>query len=202
MQNPLENHAPIPVVNSPTLSPLMQGLVQLLRSHPAQVWKGPKIHVPEITAGAYFLYEQIRNAVEYREQHLFLRGAIERFLLRELKAGETEGIGFELVSELTKTRYLANDATAEEQVAYLDYIIGRYGSMQQTAMRDPDIDQETIAAAVVQLLSVELERALQPHPSEAAIVEFTYASFIQHADVAQEDQLSLYAAVHKALLKI
>ena len=201
MRNPLENNAPIQVIDAPTLSPLMEGLVQLLRSQEKQIWTGAKIHIPEITSGAYFLYEQVRNAVEYREQHLFLRGAIERFLLRELKADETEGIGFDLVSELTKTRYLANDTITEDQVVYLDYIVGRYGAMQQIALRTEGAKQEIIAEAVVQLLSVELERALQPHPSEAAIVEFTYASFIRSADVVHDDQLALYAAVHKALLK-
>ncbi len=202
MQNPLENQSTARVEEGqPKLSPLMEGLVKLLRGQQRQIWRGTKIHVPEITAGAYFVYEQMRNAVEYREQHLFVRGAIERFLLRELRPGETEGIGFELVSELTKTRYLANDSTPDDAVAYLDYIVGRYGAMQQLALAQPGADHDAISEEVIQLLSVELERALQPNPTEAAIVEFTYASFIENADVAEADKLALYASVHKALLK-
>ena len=201
MQNPLENQTAATVTDSAKLSPLMEGLLTLLTSQQRQVWSGAKIHVPEIAAGAYFVYEQMRNAVEYREQHQFLRGAIERFLLRELRPGAAEGLGLELVSELTKTRYLENDKTTEDEVAYLDYIVGRYGAMQEVALRDPKADHEAIAQALIQMLSVELERTLQPNPTEAAIVEFTYASFIKHADVAEDDQLALYASVHKALLK-
>ncbi len=202
MHNPLENKiTAAPSADAPKLSPLMQGLVQLLRAQQAPVWKGTKVHVPEITAGAYFLYEQIRNAVEYREQHLFLRGAIERFLLRELKPNGSEDIGFELVSELTKTRYLDNDTIREDEIEYIDYIVRRYGSLQQTALSRSHDSHDEIASNIIALLSVELERALQPNPTEAAIVEFTYAAFIDHADVAREDQMALYAAVHKALLK-
>ncbi len=202
MQNPLENQSAAPVRgDQPKLAPLMEGLVKLLRGQQRQVWRGSKVHVPEIASGAYFVYEQMRNAVEYREQHLFVRGAIERFLLRELRPGEVEGLGLDLVSELTKTRYLKNDSVHDDEVAYLDYIVGRYGTMQQIALNIPGADRDEIAEEVVQLLSVELERTLQPNPTEAAIVEFTYASFIEHADVAPEDHLALYAAVHKALLK-
>lgn len=202
MQNPLEHQSAAPVeASQPKLTPLMDGLVKLLRGRQHTAWQGPKIHIPEIAAGAYFIYEQMRNAVEYREQHLFVRGAIERFLLRELGPDNAEGIGFDLVTELTKTRYLENDATPEDEVAYLDYIVGRYGAMQQIALQQPKADRDAIAEQVVQLLSVELERTLLPNPTEAAIVEFTFAAFIEHADVAPEDHLALYAAVHKALLK-
>jgi hypothetical protein len=94
MPNPLEHQVNNqPAADSPKLSQLMSGLVTLLRLHQRQHWTGQKVHVPEITAGAYFVYEQMRNAVEYRERHLFLRGAIERFLLRELKSGDSEGVG-------------------------------------------------------------------------------------------------------------
>jgi hypothetical protein len=62
-------------------------------------------------------------------------------------------------------------------------------------------DPDEVAEEIIQLLSVELERALLPNPTEAAIVEFTYASFIDHGQVGEEDRLALYAAVHRALLK-
>ncbi len=201
MQNPLESHSTAPVVNAPALSPLMQGLVKLLQSSHRPNWKGPTVHIPEIASGAYFLYEQVRNAVEYREQHLFLRGAIERFLLRELRPGQTEGVGIELVTELTKTRYLPNDSVTEEAVQYLDYIARRYAQLQRLVLENTSTDRELIATSIIQLLSVELERALHPNPTEAAVVEFTYASFLEHADIAKADQLGLYAAVHKALVK-
>lgn len=201
MRNPLEQQISAPVVAEAKLSPLMKALVQLLRTQTRPHWTGPKIHVPEITAGAHFVYEQMRNAVEYREQHLFLRGAIERFLLRELKPNQAEGIGFDLVCELTKTRYLANDATPEDQVNYLDYIVGRYGTLQRLALEQPKSDHDAIATATIQILSVELARALVPNPTEAVMAEFTYASYLEHAEVAPEDHLALYAAVHRALLK-
>jgi hypothetical protein len=201
MHNPLETQVSAPVATAaPTLSPLMQGLVRLLQSQTTPNWQGPTVHVPELASGAYFFYEQVRNAVEYRERHLFLRGAIERFLLRELRPGQIESLGIELVTELTKTRYLPNDSVTEEEIEYLDYIAGRYAQLQQLA-NVGDGDRDAIASAIVQLMSVELERALHANPTEAAIVEFTYASYIEHADIAAEDQLGLYAAVHKALVK-
>ena len=203
MRNPLET-GPSPAArpnSAPPLSELMQGLLALLGSQRRPHWTGTKIHVPEITAGAYFVYEQLRNAVEYREQHLFIRGAIERFLLRELRPGQTEDIGFELVSELTKTRYLANDSTPDDLVEHLNFLVKRYGMLQRAALKHTSDATEEMAELIVQLLSVELGRALHPSPTEAAIVEFTYAAFLDRADVAENELLSLYAAVHKSLLK-
>ncbi|HEX3081787.1 MAG TPA: hypothetical protein VHQ86_00895 [Candidatus Saccharimonadia bacterium] len=200
MHNPLESQQAAPAPSSLTLTPLMNGLVRLLKSQHAPVWHGHKVHVPEIASGAYFFYEQIRNAVEYRERHLFLRGAIERFLLRELRPGQTDAIGLELVRELTKTRYLPNDSVHHDQIEYMDYVAQRYATLQRMIGAHRN-NQELVATSIVQLLSVELERALMPNPSEAAIVEFTYASFLEHADIAKADQMGLYAAVHRALVK-
>lgn len=203
MRNPLESQPAAPSASAPALTPLMTGLVRLLRHAKPPQWRGQKVHISENTSSAYFFYEQVRNAVEYRERHLFLRAAIERFLLRELRPGRIESIGHELVVELTKTRYVPNDSVTDDAIDYLDYIARRYATLQQIASTQV-LDEETresIATWVIQLMSVELERALQPNPSEAAIVEFTYASFIEHADIAREDQMGLYAAVHKALVK-
>jgi hypothetical protein len=41
---------------------------------------GQVFHVASLGAGFYFAYEQLRNAAAYRERHLLLRGAMERFL--------------------------------------------------------------------------------------------------------------------------
>jgi hypothetical protein len=202
MLNPLESRpVQVSAEEAPKLSRLMEGLITLLRTQHVPHWGGQKVHVPELAAGAYFMYEQLRNAVEYRERHLFLRGAIERFLLRELRTGPANGLGLELVTELTKTRYLKNDDIYEDQVDYVDYVIGRYGALQRAANDSLGAEHETVANHIVQLLSVELARILQPNPTEASIVEFTYASFLTHADVSDADRLALYAAVHRSLLK-
>ena len=41
---------------------------------------GATVHSREVAGGVHYLYESIRNATEFRDQHLFLRRAIERFI--------------------------------------------------------------------------------------------------------------------------
>src|SRR3990172_2987744 len=47
-----------------------------------------KIYVSQTVSFAAFLYEKMRNAVEFREDHLIRRAAIERIIKRRLVLNE------------------------------------------------------------------------------------------------------------------
>src|SRR5687767_9703974 len=92
------------------LSPEARRLVTALHAAERQSSTGGQVfHVASLGAGFYFAYEQLRNAAEYRERHLLLRSAIERYLARDVSLRHYEPEAADLVTELTQSGYLKND---------------------------------------------------------------------------------------------
>src|SRR3989338_8028031 len=70
----------------------------------------PLVSISTRTSTASFIYERMRNAVDYREEHLLRRNAIERALRRRLSIGSGDELAEKLVTELIHARYLPNNA--------------------------------------------------------------------------------------------
>ena len=75
----------------------------------------PKIHVSHIVSRLSFLYEKIRNAVDYDDDHLLRKNAIKRLLKRYIvieglvRSFKSEEMSYNLLTELIQAGYLPND---------------------------------------------------------------------------------------------
>jgi len=70
-----------------SLSQYTKNLLEKIQDASTQKKEGDEfatspITVSNLTSGIEFLYEKIRNALEYREEHLWLKDAILRILKR------------------------------------------------------------------------------------------------------------------------
>ena len=73
------------------------------------------------------LYEKIRNAVEFREDHLILRAAIERILKRRLSINpEGKGEAENLLREILWARYFDNGSFGGSDIIHIQAIIDRF----------------------------------------------------------------------------
>lgn len=85
------------------------------------------IRVSNLTQGIEFVYEKIRNALEYQEENLWLKNAIFRILKRKfLHLLAKEQIGREMIEELIRGRYLENNYYPESTAADLDALLEKY----------------------------------------------------------------------------
>ena len=93
----------------------------------------PKINVSEMISKMAFYYEKIRNSVDYAEEYLLRKNAIERILKRkiviegkiptlELKSVE---ISKHLLTELIRAGYLPNDEIPEDKIDEIAEIINK-----------------------------------------------------------------------------
>src|SRR5574337_1010627 len=84
---------------------------------PVEVPEGSRITVHAAVSRFAVLYEKIRTAVDYKDDHLLRKAAIVRILKRQL-ALETDAnvIAMQLIRELIAARYLPN-ATLPESLA-------------------------------------------------------------------------------------
>lgn len=201
---------PSGLATSPTegLSLAARQLLQQIQNQPsARQTDDELVDIPDTADNAYWAYEQLRNAVEYQEQHLLMRSSISRFLTRTFNGQQTkhESLGFEVVRELTKARYLANGTVAQSTVELLNQRLLRYRQLY-TASLPAFKDQQQLFQLIVGIASADTQRILLPNQAQDAIINFTYHSYQGHTDPnshleSAEDATALYAAVHKALLR-
>lgn len=124
------------------------------------------------------LYERVRNAVEFREEHLIRRAAIERILKRRLSLNpEGRGEGENLIRELLWARYLPSESVIEEDVEATQKIIDKYIYLRRKVIagRASQI-KKRLANFVYDLMTCELEEFLSAETAQknAAHLHFFY----------------------------
>src|SRR3989339_1070503 len=73
------------------------------------------------------VYEKIRNAVEYREEHLIRRASIERIFKRRLMLNpECHDEAENIIRELLWARYFPPDSLSTNDVENVQKIISKY----------------------------------------------------------------------------
>ncbi|NCO89017.1 hypothetical protein AUK04_04350 [Candidatus Roizmanbacteria bacterium CG2_30_33_16] len=134
-----------------------------------------KIIVSQTVSFFALVYERIRNAVEYREDHLIRRAAIERIIKRRLML-HPEGIGEaeNLLRELLWARYFPNGGLGGHDIQTIQKIIDNYLSIkkQVTAGR---LSQEVyfLTDFVIDMLTCEIEETLSPEDT-SSVTSLTY----------------------------
>lgn len=186
-------------------------LLVLKKEFPPQEEKNlPKIQVSQLVSKIAFLYEKIRNAIEYKEEHLLRKNAIKRILKRRFNIGATaEKVAQPLIYELIQARYLANNAVPEKRIQEVIQIINKYIILLNrifTTQKRNGREKSELFEWMLGVLACEIEDLFAPHFKEEALVEFMYQ--IIHKKVVCADKISeeekniqVYIAIHRALIK-
>jgi hypothetical protein len=168
-----------------------------------------KLTVSQTVSFLALVYEKVRNALEYREDHLIRRAAIERILKRRLAlnpAGKNEAEN--VLRELMWARYFPNGSLGQTDIHNVQKIIDKYLKLRQTLLvgRNSETKQH-VAQFLLDLFTAELEEFLNPADSKIES-NFTYYIFqtlrekvkIDEADEKQKDTF-LFVAIEKAYRK-
>ncbi|PIR12856.1 hypothetical protein COV49_04045 [Candidatus Falkowbacteria bacterium CG11_big_fil_rev_8_21_14_0_20_39_10] len=92
----------------------------------------PKIKVSSIISKMAFYYEKIRNSVDYKEEYLLRKNAIERILKRQIviegviRVSKSDEIAKMLLIELIRAGYLPNDEIPEKKIDEIGQIMEKY----------------------------------------------------------------------------
>ena len=86
------------------------------------------IHVDEIASRVASFYEKIRGIVDWKEEHLLKKTAIERILKRRLllKRNSEESIAEPLALELIRGGHFPNDSIEESKIEEIRKVIEKY----------------------------------------------------------------------------
>ncbi len=149
------------------------------------------------------LYEKLRNAVDYREEHLLRKGAIVRILKRQLVLDvDPLNISQNLIRELIAARYLPNASLPETIIDEAAQVIRKYQAIERARFGG-----ERHRSWVLGIIATELEELLMEPLREKALVTFLYeqlAPKIRVLGVEIEDterRLEIYIACYRTLLK-
>lgn len=123
------------------------------------------------------VYEKVRNAVEYREDHLILRAAIERILRRRFSLNpDGHGEAENLLRELLWARYFDNGVLGAEDNVIIQNLINKYILLRRQMVVGRDNELKIfLDEFLTDLLTCEVEETLRP---EVASVQLNLSSFI------------------------
>jgi hypothetical protein len=149
------------------------------------------------------LYEKIRNAVDYQEEHLLRKSAIKRILKRQLALdGDPKSVGHALVRELIAARYLPNGVLHENLGDSVADVVAKYVAIQRV-----HAGNEAHEEWLLGIISAELEELVDDHGLMKALVHFLYEQLAERIVLPEgvlsddERRLQIYVACYRMLLK-
>jgi len=114
------------------------------------------------------VYEKVRNAVEFRDDHLVLRAAIERILRRRFSINpDGRGEAENLLRELLWARYFDNSSLGGEDVVKIQSLIDKYLILRRKLVTGRDLEmQGYLNQFLLDLLTCEIEEFLKPESAQ------------------------------------
>lgn len=152
------------------------------------------------------LYEKLRNAMEYKEEEVILRAAIERILRRLiLFGGSAKTIAEPLVRELVWARYLPDDMVPETIIEKVEGRIVLYLDLRARVQEKKEIAQTILDEWFYHLLSADIEKLVHPNKEEEFVANFMFQILKDSIMITDEPEetkdAQVYIAIRKAFAK-
>ncbi len=180
------------------------------------------IHVDEVAAKVAVFYERIRGIIDWREEHLLKRGAIERMLKRRVMVGldtlkeenTRESVAEPLVLELIRGGHYPNDQIPESKISDVQKALDKYiFILKNTPQAENGQEAMKFYNWFLSIASCEIEEILSSSYKERALIAFMFESMkekivLNEGAVAtkpvkeDEKNIQIYIAVQKALFKL
>ncbi|MFA6016495.1 MAG: hypothetical protein WC744_00185 [Patescibacteria group bacterium] len=159
-----------PANNTIVLSQYTKALLDTLKSLRPKV-KSDDISAISVSQTVSFfalVYERVRNAVEYREDHLILRAAIERILRRRFSLNMSgKGEAENLLRELLWARYFDNGVLGGEDTIIIQSLIDKYVLMRNQIVFGRDNELKIfLDKFLFDMVTCEIEESLNPQSAQ------------------------------------
>ncbi|MCL5795849.1 MAG: hypothetical protein M1338_05875 [Patescibacteria group bacterium] len=162
-----------------------------------QLQEIPTLETNWVTHSASQVYEKIRNAIDYREENVLRRSAIERIINRRTRSKEEPlQLAQHLAQELIQSGYISSQDISSVKISKLTHSIERYFYFSS-------LDPERGRNYYIALASAEIEDIVAPQKKEKVILETIFRicqdqiQFVSDLDKNHQ----LYIALNKIFLK-
>jgi hypothetical protein len=173
------------------------------------------IHVDEVASAIASFYEKIRGVVEWREEHLLRRAAIERILKRRLMLQKNDQeLAEPFVLELIRGGHFPNDQIEETKIEGAKNILNKYFFIFENSPRPP---KEKVKIQLydwfLNICACEIEELLSPPIKEKILIEYMAELMKERIEIIEkkffisqiskeEKETQVYIAVQRALFKL
>ena len=178
------------------------------------------IHVDEVASRVAAFYEKIRGIIDWKEEHLLKRRAIERILKRRLfskllSEGEISknSIAEPMVLELIRGGHFPNDKIEEITIEQVQKIINKYVFIANNTTYDQKKSRIQLYSWLSAIAACEIEEMLSPSSKERALINYMFEIMKQRIRVNEgilkvkgitekETNIQTYIAVQQALFNL
>ncbi|OGF28026.1 hypothetical protein A2331_02865 [Candidatus Falkowbacteria bacterium RIFOXYB2_FULL_34_18] len=182
----------------------------------------PKIKVSELVSKMSFYYEKIRNMVDYEEEYLLRKNAIERILRRQIviEGKITEVISKELnipeiskhlITELISAAYLPNNKIPESKINEISKIINKYLILKKYFLiefKDLKINEKNeIVKWIIALLASDIEENLGRSRVDLTVVDYMFEllaggiTLPKNSPYEDDRKIQIFIGIYRNFLK-
>lgn len=170
----------------------------------------PKIKLNYLSSKMALFYEKVRYSVDYKEEHLIRRSAIERIVKRIIMISRKDPkvIAETLLRELIRAQYLPNDAIPEEKSQDIARILDKYLKLYDRLEHQYHKEQiKKYHKFLFDIMAAEIEENIIPPIREDALVETMYKMIKNRINILnfplsdKERNIQIYLAIHRNLIK-
>lgn len=185
-----------------TLNKLSQALISGYTKD-LRISRDKTISVNPVVAELATWYEKFRTAMDYREDEVILRAAIERILKRRLLFSNSgQVIAPPLIRELVWARYFPDATVAESIVIKVSHAIDLYLELEKEINKKHRINVNRVNEWILHLLSSEIEHILKPNDKKDLMCNFIFHIFSERIqitdDTNEEKDVQVFIAVRRA----
>lgn len=171
-----------------SLSPLAQKFSQTISYEKIQV-DGGKVSVDPVVSEVASFYEKIRNAMEYQEEEVVLRVAIERILKRRLLLGSN---GFKiaepLVKELAWAKYFPDKSIPESLIEIIAKKINLYIRLFEEAPKIYDLNKNSLHEWIINIMTADIALIISPNRNTQIIAGLMYHIMQGKINITDDDK--------------
>src|SRR3989344_333449 len=192
--------------SSPALSRLSNLLITSFEREEIKNQTKTGINVNRFVSELATWYEKFRNAMDYRDEEVVRRAAIERILKRRLFfGGDGEKIATPLMRELLWARYFPEASISDEEIKKVGRVIDLYLEFREQLLARPHDVKIKIDKLIYQLLSSHLEIMLNKSKDIELISNFIFhllrERIVIKDDSAENRDIQVFIAVRRAFAK-
>lgn len=178
-----------------------------------------KINVSDLVSKMSFYYEKIRNSVDYKEDNLLRKNAIERILKRHiviegamsLKNVDSVDVSKHLLIELIRAGYLPNNSIPETKIDEFSLVIERYLKLKKyfsEFFKDRKMQEKNeMVNWIISLMATDLEERIGRSNVDKVVVAYMYdilssgIKFQKDSEYENDRNIQIYIGIHASMMK-
>lgn len=163
-----------------------------------------KISVNPVVSRVASIYEKVRSAMDYRDEEVILRAAIERILKRRiLFGGDPHTMAAPLVRELVWARYFQDESLSESIVEIVEHRIALYLKLREKVLeKHKTLKVKTVDEWMFHLMSSDLQNTIGPKRKKEIMANFMFNIMKKNVSILdsteQNKDIQVFIAVRKS----